>query len=48
MRPHLAVTVRTNFLELRHEVAPDRDDVTAWADLLSLDEKRQVPKRVAV
>jgi hypothetical protein len=36
------------FLELRGEVAPDRTDVTAWADLLDLDEKRPVPKVVAV
>jgi hypothetical protein len=31
------------FLELRNEVAPERTDVTAWADLLDLDEKRPVP-----
>ena len=35
------------FLQLRGEVAPDRSDVTAWADLLDLDEKRPVPKVVA-
>ena len=35
------------FLKLRNEVAPDRTDVTAWADLLDLDEKRPVPHRVA-
>ncbi|MBV8152445.1 MAG: DUF5069 domain-containing protein [Candidatus Eremiobacteraeota bacterium] len=35
------------FLELRSQVAPDRTDVTAWADLLDLDEKRAVPRRVA-
>ena len=35
------------FLQLRSEVAPDRTDVVAWADLLDLDEKRQVPHRVA-
>ena len=35
------------FLKLRGEVAPDRTDVSAWADLLDLDEKRQVPRRVA-
>jgi hypothetical protein len=35
------------FLKLRAEVAPDRTDVTAWADLLDLDEKRPVPQRVA-
>jgi hypothetical protein len=35
------------FLSLRAEVAPDRTDVTSWADLLDLDEKRPVPQRVA-
>ena len=35
------------FHKLREEVAPDRTDVTAWADLLDLDEKRSVPRRVA-
>jgi hypothetical protein len=33
------------FLNLRGQVAPDRSDVTAWADLLDLDEKRPVPQR---
>jgi len=33
------------FLNLRNQVAPDRTDVTSWADLLDLDEKRTVPKR---
>ena len=31
------------FLQLRSEVAPGRTEVTAWADLLDLDEKRPVP-----
>ena len=35
------------FLELRDQAAPDRTDVTTWADLLDLDEKREVPRRVA-
>lgn len=35
------------FLGLRNQVAPDRTDVTAWADLLDLDEKRPVPIRTA-
>lgn len=35
------------FLELRNSLAPDRTDVTSWADLLDLDEKRSVPKRQA-
>lgn len=34
------------FLDLRNQVAPGRTDVTAWADLLDLDEKRSVPVRV--
>jgi hypothetical protein len=33
------------FNSLRDQVAPDRTDVTAWADLLDLDEKRSVPRR---
>ena len=33
------------FLNLRNQVAPDRTDVKAWADLLDLDEKRPVPQR---
>ena len=33
------------FLKMRNEVAPDRTDVTSWADLLDLDEKRPVPRR---
>jgi len=36
------------FLELRKSVAPDRTDVTTWADVLDLDEKRDVPRRTAV
>ncbi len=36
------------FNELRNQVAPDRTDVTVWADLLDLDEKRDVPRRVPV
>ena len=36
------------FLELRNQIAPDRTDVTAWPDLLDLDEKRTVPKRQPV
>ena len=29
------------------ELAPERTDITSWADLLDLDEKRTVPHRVA-
>lgn len=35
------------FMKLRSEIAPDRTDVTTWADLLDLDEKRPVPHRAA-
>ena len=38
---------RGYFENLRNEVAPDRTDVTTWVDLLDLDEKRPVPRRVA-
>ena len=37
----------TYFHELRSQVAPDRTDVTAWADLLDLDEKRAVARKAA-
>lgn len=37
---------RKFFVELRNQVAPDRSDVTTWPDLLDLDEKRPVPRRV--
>ena len=36
------------FDQLRSQVAPDRTDVSTWADLLDLDEKRNVPKRATV
>jgi len=36
---------RAAFLDLRAQIAPDRTDVTSWADLLDLDEKREVPRR---
>ncbi len=35
------------FLELRGQLAPDRTDITAWSDLLDLDEKREVPRAAA-
>lgn len=37
---------REYFLNLRNQVAPGRTDVTTWADLLDLDEKRSVPERI--
>ncbi len=36
------------FLAVRSRVAPDREDVVTWPDLLDLDEKRDVPVRVGV
>jgi hypothetical protein len=33
------------FLEMRNTIAPERTDITAWADLLDLDEKRPVPAK---
>jgi Domain of unknown function (DUF5069) len=38
-------TSREYFLELRNTIAPERTDITSWADLLDLDERRDVPKR---
>jgi hypothetical protein len=35
------------FEGLRNSIAPDRTDVVTWADVLDLDEKRDVPKRMA-
>ncbi len=34
------------FVSMRDELAPGRTDITAWADLLDLDEKRDVPRVV--
>ncbi|OGW66684.1 MAG: hypothetical protein A3H49_00295 [Nitrospirae bacterium RIFCSPLOWO2_02_FULL_62_14] len=36
---------RDHFKKLRDAIDPARTDITAWADLLDLDEKRPVPKR---
>jgi hypothetical protein len=44
-RPAAGSDSEKHFLTLREEVAPDRTDVTAWPDLLDLDEKRHVAKR---
>ena len=35
-----------HFVAVREKIAPGRTDVTNWPDLLDLDEKRSVPKRV--
>ncbi len=37
---------RDYFKKLRDAADPTRTDITAWADLLDLDEKRPVPKRI--
>ena len=36
---------RRRFLEIRGRIAPGRTDVTAWPDLLDLEEGRAVPAR---
>lgn len=36
---------RAYFKQLRDAIDPGRTDITSWADLLDLDEKRSVPKR---
>lgn len=33
------------FLEKRNQLAPHRTDITAWPDLLDLEEGREVPER---
>lgn len=38
---------RAYFKQLRDAIDPSRTDITSWADLLDLDEKRPVPKRKA-
>ena len=35
------------FLEIRNRLAPQRTDITAWPDLLDLEEGRKVPARSA-
>jgi hypothetical protein len=35
------------FIDLRNKIAPDRNDVTTWPDLLDLDEHRDVPRKKA-
>ena len=35
------------FVNLRDAAAPGRTDVRTWADVLDLDERREVPSRVA-
>lgn len=38
---------RAYFTQLRDAIDPTRTDITSWADLLDLDEKRPVPIRSA-
>ncbi len=38
---------RAYFKQQRDAIDPARTDITSWADLLDLDEKRPVPKRTA-
>jgi hypothetical protein len=45
--PEAGTPAEGYFNGLRAAVAPDRTDVTTWADLLDLDERRDVPRRVA-
>jgi hypothetical protein len=45
MKPAAGSAGAGAFEELRSAVAPERTDVTAWADLLDLDEGRAVPRR---
>jgi hypothetical protein len=33
---------------MRDQIAPGRDDVVTWFDLLDLDEKRPVPRATAL
>ena len=35
------------FIEIRNRLAPHRSDITAWPDLLDLEEGREVPVRAA-
>ena len=35
------------FIEIRNRLAPQRTDITAWPDLLDLEEGREVPVRAA-
>ncbi len=46
-KPASGSDAATSFEQLRASVAPERTDVTTWADLLDLDEKRSVPVRAA-
>jgi hypothetical protein len=36
------------FTELRDSIDPSRTDIVTWADVLDLDEKREVPRRSPV
>jgi hypothetical protein len=45
--PEAGTPAEGYFLKMRTDLDPSRTDITAWADLLDLDEKREVPRRVA-
>lgn len=38
---------QSRFNEIRNRLAPNRTDITAWPDLLDLEEGREVPARAA-
>jgi hypothetical protein len=46
-QPYPGSQSEQSFLEMRRKVAPDRDDIKTWFELLDLDEKRYVPHHLA-
>lgn len=47
MRPQPETDSEKYFTQMRDGIDPSRTDVTTWAQLLDLDEKRDVPRRIA-
>jgi len=45
-RPYPGSEAEKMFREQRSKLAPDRDDVTTWFELLDLDERRYVPQHL--
>ncbi len=45
MKPAAGSDGAAYFEQLRSSLAPERTDITTWADLLDLDEGREVPRR---
>jgi len=45
--PYPGSEAEKTFREQRSKIAPGRDDVTTWFELLDLDEHRYVPRRLA-